>query len=856
MRKLIPLITAGAVLAAALRPVPLGAAMPSGTRRASVVIGKAPALGPLDRPGANPASRLETAFQHNEINQATLAGMNYPQGVVVDGAGHLFVADSSNNRVLGWPSVAALANGQPATLVIGQPNGGVVRANSGRLYTSPCDDTTLSNPTGLAVDAAGNLYIADTNNHRVVRVAPPFAQTGTRVVFSTVWGHDDALLCRPNRGAGAAANTLSSPIGVALQELAGGAKFLYVADSGNSRVLQYDLSQTDPVALGTADRLWGQPDYTYPFPYSGGGPTNANFNQPAALAVLADGTLAVSDYGSHRVLIFPPVAGQTYAAAAATVVVGQSTASANSPNQGNYTASATSLYTPRDVVLTGSASGLELLVADFGNNRVLAFSGVVANGAAVYAPAATKVAGQTALTANRANNPVPGLATLNGPAGMHAPGGSLGTLWVTDGINNRLLRFGPLGAAGTAANLVIGQLAADRIAVNGPGAPGGLYQPAGLAIDARAGDRRLYVVDSSNHRVLAWRNYRTYQPGRLPDRVIGQPDLNSVARNQGLAAPTAATLNDPGAIAVDANGNLIVADRGNNRVLRFPDPFAAAGPYSANLVLGQAGFTTATPNLNRGITDPNAPCHRPAGKQTDECALWNPGGVAVDGSTVWVADQLNHRLLRYDTLANGAPASRVVGRTETYTVPGSIPARTGLSFYDNGLVLPTARTVGFPVGLAFCGSPACVPPGLTAAKFLWVADGGNNRVLGFDVSNPDMTTALTAARMSGEPDFVTRSGGTSAIFYTFPSALALTPAGDLFIADTGNGRVLGVPAPDISPEPATLLIGHDQFNDSDPNKYGVTRASLFNPRAVACDSDGTVIVADSDNNRLLIYHPQ
>src|SRR5271163_2397373 len=102
-------------------------------------------------------------FTHNGANIATGQGLNAPAAVAIDRSvspSRIYVADPSNNRVLGWNNASAFANGQAATLEIGQPDFlSAVCSNGGVNAQSLC------NPTSVAVDSAGNLYIADTGNN-------------------------------------------------------------------------------------------------------------------------------------------------------------------------------------------------------------------------------------------------------------------------------------------------------------------------------------------------------------------------------------------------------------------------------------------------------------------------------------------------------------------------------------------------------------------------------------------------------------------------------------------------------------------------------------------------------------------
>jgi DNA-binding beta-propeller fold protein YncE len=99
----------------------------------------------------------------------------------------------------------------------------------------------------------------------------------------------------------------------------------------------------------------------------------------------------------------------------------------------------------------------------------------------------------------------------------------------------------------------------------------GLHGPMGVALDDRDGGLHLYIADTNNNRVLAWRDARSYQAGDPPALVLGQP----TSYHSGYLGIGEKGLAGPVSLAVDpTNGNLYVADLLNHRVLRFLSPFA------------------------------------------------------------------------------------------------------------------------------------------------------------------------------------------------------------------------------------------------------------------------------------------
>ena len=176
-----------------------------------------------------------------------------------------------------------------------------------------------------------------------------------------------------------------------------------------------------------------------------------------------------------------------------------------------------------------------------------------------------------------------------------------GNLYVADTSNNRVLEYNTPLATNTTADVVLGQ---PDFMHNPPTSPtrANLIHPQGVTIDASGTPNRLYVADANNSRVLGWKDVTAFTNGAPADLVIGQPDPYSTACNSdtGGGNPTDDDLCNPYGVAVDAAGNLYVADASNNRVLEYNTPFAGCGSFpcvggAANMVFGQGGsFTSNT----------------------------------------------------------------------------------------------------------------------------------------------------------------------------------------------------------------------------------------------------------------------
>ena len=165
-----------------------------------------------------------------------------------------------------------------------------------------------------------------------------------------------------------------------------------------------------------------------------------------------------------------------------------------------------------------------------------------------------------------------------------------------------------------------------------------MYLPLSAAIDNTASPPILYVADLGNNRVLAWKDAGAITKGDFANMAIGQTDLVSTL----VGGPNYGTswgLRNPLAVAVDASGNLWVADGQNHRILRYPQPFKQQRDYPIpDFVIGQKSLTTAD-GANQGLSAPTA--------KTLSLGVTRMS-IAFDTSgNLWVSDSGNNRVLRF-----------------------------------------------------------------------------------------------------------------------------------------------------------------------------------------------------------------
>lgn len=241
-------------------------------------------------------------------------GMHFPTQMHYDPAGtRLFVADSNNNRVLVFET-ENLANGMPATAVLGQPDftsrDAGMACNGGA--TGVTDACSMNNPNAVSFDAVkGRLFVGDENHHRVTIFNLSSGVTNG-MAASLVLGQPDFTTSTVNTSCDGATNGDTNTnacglgvFGVSTDFYAADSR-LYVGDSSNHRVLVFD---TDALTNGVAATgVIGQADFSTGFandPFFGGATSRSRMVAPLGVAFDPVGDrLFVSDAGNHRVLVF------------------------------------------------------------------------------------------------------------------------------------------------------------------------------------------------------------------------------------------------------------------------------------------------------------------------------------------------------------------------------------------------------------------------------------------------------------------------------------------------------------------------------------------------------------------------
>jgi len=342
-----------------------------------------------------------------------------------------------------------------------------------------------------------------------------------------------------------------------------------------------------------ASLVIGEPSFTAFDP----GATSTGLVAPNAIAFDSGHNLWVADAGGNRVLEYKaPLSTHE----AASVVIGQTSLTSLA-----FATTSTGLNTPNAVAFDSSGN---LWVVDASNNRVLEYKAPLSTG-----EAASLVIGQSSFTTNYYT--VTNSTALNTPNALAFD--SSGNLWVADVLNGRVLEYTAPFSTHEAASLVIGE--PSLTANNDEVTKTGLNAPNSLAFDSSG---NLWVADG--HRVLEYTTpLITHEAASI---VIGQNNFQNSS-----TVTTSTGLNTPNGLAFDSSGNLWVADKLNNRVLRYTTPFSTF--EAASVVIGQSNFTGTTESY------PIKPT---------QTGLDQPTGLAFDSSgNLWVVDGVDDRVLQY-----------------------------------------------------------------------------------------------------------------------------------------------------------------------------------------------------------------
>ena|GEM_PF-764697 len=671
-----------------------------------------------------------------------LARFQFPAAVAVDSIGNVYVADTFNHsirKLTGTPGGAWTVTTLAGSGVPGFIDG----AGSSARFNLP---------QGLAIDNSGNVYVADTENHRIRLISP-----AGRV--STVAGTGTS----GNTDGNAAVAKFSSPVGLALDDQDN----LYVADSGNHKIRMIDrsvdvistiagngnsglvdsnqfnwptglvLANNDTIYV--ADKLnhairqltrngssWSLTTLagTGSSGYTDGLKISAQFHCPTGLTLDTSGNLIVGD-GENNVLRRITLQNISSTASANGTTVSTSL-DAGTLGINSYTNYYVRWVDDSSQVLATTHPHISFRIVDLPEVRNLQAS-TIENTEATVSAEVNPSQSETTVKFEISTDPklLPPLRVDTVPGVTGKPRGIAvdqnGNRYVADQLRNKIWKI-------DASNGTVTTLAGTGLAGFADGQNAQFDHPSGIAIDDSG---NLYVADTNNHRIRKIDTSSGTVTTIAGSGVAGFQDHQTNAASGKLLYPSAVAVNSDGT-------KLYVADKDNHRI-RF---IALDTPATISTLAGTgtAGF---------------------ADGQGQSVAQFNtPTGVTVDSSgNVYIADRENHRIRKV------VPSSGVVT-----TLAGSGAA----GFADN----TDGQTAEFnqPSDLA-----------IDQHGNLYIADSGNHRLRKMDLSGAVSTVA--GAGTAGYADSTTGSLiPPDRTEFNSPSAITVS-AGTIYLSDTGNNKV-------------------------------------------------------------------
>lgn len=578
------------------------------------------------------------------------ARFNGPRSIAVDGDGNVYVADQGNH------TIRKIAPTGVVTTLAGVA--GLFDSDDSVSGDGPGDAARFYNPSGMAVDSDGNVYVADTNTSTIRKITP----TG---VVTTLAGTAHAIGSTDDAGPAARFNR---PSGVVVD----GDSNIYVADQQNHTIRKITSAGVVTTVAGTAD-MPGSAD---------GMGTAARFNDPSAIALDGIGNVYVADQKNHTIRKIDMASDVTTLAGDVTTLAGM----AGTPGSANGTGADARFNGPAGVAVDRTGN---VYVADQENHtiRKITPTGEV-----------TTLAGSPGMR-GRADG-LGGRARFDGPSGVAIDGN--GDLRVADQRNHTIRKVTAGGDVTTVAGAAPVLEHAD-----GTGSAARFREPTGVAVD---GDGNVYVADRDGQsiRKVTPEGVVTTLVANIPGPLVNPTGLaldtagnlyvavqglNTIAKVTAGGAVTtlagtaseggsndgtgsAARFNLPSAVATDSAGNVYVADTNNSTIRKITPqgvvttlagqagvhghndgPAADASfAFPTSIAVDSAGNVYVTSNQTIRKVTAEGVVSTLAGRPDmlgstdgagDDARFYLPRGIAVDRTgNVYVADSANSTIRR------------------------------------------------------------------------------------------------------------------------------------------------------------------------------------------------------------------
>jgi sugar lactone lactonase YvrE len=679
----------------------------------------------------------------------------YPSDMGFDSLGNLYWSEGNGaSRVNVYniaTGIAQIFAGTGGTTNGTGTNVGVATPTSKPPLTAP-ENTIMNGPFGIVVDAQNNVYVNETATGVIRKITVNGPNAPYETTYAGIGNGTGAAICAAatdSVGDGCPATTASSTVttGVTGAKFASGSGTtlghmsidgngtIYLADGTNGRVRMIPVNPSNPDIGGVVTTVGGTGVESVSA--SGGYPLNTTIDNPYDAQILPDGDLMISERGSNSVRLYhlpgttaQVTIGGTPVTQTVNVLTQAGTGTFTLPNATDFTVGAptcapgvnvTGTVCTATVSFAPTLAGLRKNGLEFTDAKgavVAGLSGVGLGPVASLLPGLAGTAAGTGTAGASGDAGAATAATFQTPAAVATD--SLGNVYVADATANEVRKFAPNGTITRVAGTGTAGSGGDGAAATAATLSG----PSGVAVDA-AGN--VYIADTGNNKI------------RMVSAVSG---FISTVAGTGTAGytgdqgtPAAATLNAPTQLAWSPLGILYVADTGNS-VIR-------------SIALNEQLITTVAGNGTANFDGDGGP--------GQAAKLSKPQSIALDGNgNLYIADTGNNRI-----------------RELSQGIITTLAGQTGSSFNGDGAA--ATATLGAPAGVA-----------VDTAGNVYVADTMNQRIR--VISSGQITTIMGTGTAAATGD-----GGTSNLAtVSSPQALALDPVGNVYVADTGNHKIRSI----------------------------------------------------------------
>ncbi len=711
---------------------------------------------------------------------ATAATINTPYGIAIDKSGNLYIADHGNARIR-KVNTSGIISSVAGTGTIGYTaDGGAAAA------------AAIAQPTGVAVDTAGNIYFAEQNNHRIRKIS-------TTGVLSTVAGNGSASFS--GDGGAATAAAISYPAGVWVDA----AKNIYIADAGNNRIRKVNTSGVISTIAGNG---------TSGYSGDGGAATAAKIYNPYGVTTDSVGNVYIADRNNN-------VIRKVTTAGVITTIAGTGTAGYygdHSPATGAH------LYYPQAILCDST----NLYIADFSNNDVRVIGNVTYN----YA------------------TPTPVYGTLNLALCRSSGAKRLDTLLSITDVNSSVtdtwyVRRSPLHG-------ILSGFPYSHASTGGALMPSGLFYTPTTGYSGY--DTFMVTVANYGDSSFFYGYVAVAAPTTVA--AIGGPSVvNIVAPVILTDSTTGGTWSSSNAsIASVTNTGILIGVATGSATITYSLINGCGSSMATKAIT--VGNAVSNPNMYSFAGNGTAGYMNAMFWNSPTGCVSGPAGIAKDNAGNFIFSEVGNQDVNYVNrtstvfyrlLGPGSgftPTGLAIDKFGNKFVADYGNAKI-LKFSASGSsVFAGTGTAGFTADGA-SATAANIAPSFSIAVDtlgnLYFVESTYNRVRKINAT----TGILTTVAGNGSASFSGDGGQATAASVSSPTGIWADVFGNIFIADAGNNRIRKVAASGI----ITTIAGTGSAGFSGDGG-AATAAALNNPFGVTTDSVGCIYIADKNNNKV------